>query len=253
MEGQIMRWRFVRFEHHDAAMNMALDEAVSIGIASSSSPPTIRLYGWQPSAVSIGRFQSLRDEVDLERCRELGVDVVRRRTGGGAVYHDSEGEITYSLIAPERSMPGDINAAYQEICGHVVSALAALGVESRFAPINDILVGGKKISGSAQTRRNSVFLQHGTLLLDTDFERMFSVLRVSDAKNAGRQLASAKERVTGLRAHTDASRGQVLDALEKAFTAGREYQPGGWSEAELQEAGRLVATRYGTEQWNQER
>jgi lipoate-protein ligase A len=234
-------------------MNMALDEAVSNGITGSTSPPTVRFYGWRPSAVSIGRFQSLSDEVNVDRCRELGIEFVRRRTGGGAVFHDSDGEITYSLIAPEHLMPADINIAYQEICGYIVSALANLGVEARFAPINDILVAGKKISGSAQSRRNSVFLQHGTLLLKTDMDKMFSVLRVSDAKNVGRRIASAKERVTSLSEHSSAGREEVLAALEKAFTSGKRCQPGGWSEEELSEAERLVSLRYGTMEWNQER
>ena len=135
-----MVWRLIPFEYRAAAMNMALDETVSNGIAAATSPPTIRFYGWRPSAVSIGRFQNLRDEVDLDRCRELGIEFVRRRTGGGAVFHDSDGEITYSLIAPEDLMPEDINAAYKEICGYIVSALAGLGVEAKFAPINDISV-----------------------------------------------------------------------------------------------------------------
>jgi len=248
-----MRWRLVRFEYNNAAMNMALDEAVSKGIERSTSPPTIRFYGWRPSAVSIGRFQSLEDEVDLACCKELGVDVVRRRTGGGGVFHDTEGEITYSLIAPEDLMPRGINVAYQEICGYVVSALAALGVEAQFAPINDILVDGKKISGSAQSRRNSVFLQQGTLLLDLDVKKMFSVLRISDAKMAGRNISSAEERVIGLRAHSDASRERVMAELEKAFTSGKRYDCGSWSAVELQEANRLVSHRYATKEWTQER
>jgi lipoate-protein ligase A len=246
-------WRMIDFEYHDAAMNMALDEAVSNGILNSSSPPTIRFYGWRPSAVSIGRFQSLSDEVDLDTCRELGIDVVRRRSGGGAVFHDTDGEITYSLIAPEHLMPKDINAAYRQVCGYIVSALASLGVRSEFAPINDILVGGRKISGSAQSRRNSVFLQHGTLLLDTDLANMFSVLRISDVKNAGRNISSAKDRVTSLAEHSDASRDEVLGALEAAFALDRNCMHGGWSDAELREAERLVSLRYATNEWNQER
>jgi len=234
-------------------MNMALDEAVSNGIRNFTSPPTIRFYGWRPSAVSIGRFQRLQDEVDVKHCKELGVDVVRRRTGGGAVFHDSDGEVTYSLIAPENAMPKDINAAYQEICGYIVSALASLGVSSKFAPINDILVDGKKISGSAQSRRDSVFLQHGTLLLDANIEKMYSVLRISDLKNSGRNLASAKERVTNLKAHSNASGQEVLSALEASFSAGRNCQRGTWSHTELEEANRLVSLRYGTTEWNEER
>src|SRR3989338_1614152 len=102
-----MKWRLIELEQHDAYTNRAIDEAVSEGVASGTSPPTIRFYTWKPSAVSIGYFQSLADEVDLKRCMDAGVNWVRRRTGGGAVYHDQLGEITYSVIAPEREFPKD--------------------------------------------------------------------------------------------------------------------------------------------------
>ena len=125
--------------------------------------------------------------------------------------------------------------------------------DRNFAPINDILVAGKKISGSAQSRRNSVFLQHGTLLLDVDVEKMFGVLKASKVKDAGRNIASAKERVTSLKEHSGASKQEVLSALEKAFTYGRNCLPGTWSARELQEAERLVSQRYGTTEWNFER
>jgi lipoate-protein ligase A len=248
-----MIWRLIRFEYRDAAMNMALDEAISNGIERSTSPPTIRFYGWKPSAVSIGRFQSLVDEVDIAECNDLGIEMVRRRTGGGAVYHDTEGEITYSLIAPEGLMPRDISTAYQEICGFVVSALAALGVDAQFSPINDILVGGKKISGSAQSRRHSVFLQHGTLLLELDAKKMFKVLRVARAKIAGKDVLAAEQRVTCLRVHSDASKTEILAELEKAFTSGKQFSHGSWSGMELGEADRLVSERYANKDWTRER
>ena len=100
-----MRWRIVGLETHDAYFNMAIDEVLLERVSEKLSPPTIRFYRWSPSAVSIGRFQSMEEEVNVERCRETGVDYVRRITGGGAVYHDNGGEITYSLVAPEAEFP----------------------------------------------------------------------------------------------------------------------------------------------------
>src|SRR5271157_5226509 len=98
-----MRWRFIPYAENDAFMNMAIDESVSARVGSGQSPPTIRFYGWKPRAISIGYFQSLEREVDLDNCKTAGVDIVRRRTGGGAVFHDSE--ITYSIIAREDLFP----------------------------------------------------------------------------------------------------------------------------------------------------
>jgi len=244
-----MKWRMVDFEYWSAAMNMGIDEAISEAVAAEASGPTIRFYGWRPSAVTIGCFQSLKQEVDYLECVRLGIDVVRRRTGGGAVFHDEEGEITYSLIAPEDMMPYDINKAYQLVCGHLVAALKSLGLEASFSPINDVLVSGKKISGSAQTRRSGVFLQHGTLLLDLHPDIMFRVLKVSDVKRSGRYSDPAN-RVTSLRNFGIASRSKVLKALQGAFMEGKEWEEGGWTAEELTRARHLAEKRYSSRDWN---
>jgi len=137
-----MRWRVIDYAENDAFMNMAIDEAVSETV-SAGGPPAIRFYGWKPDAVSIGYFQRIDDVVDLPRCGADGVSVVRRRTGGGAVFHDGYGEITYSVIGPENIFPKDILASYRLICGWVSDSLSLLGIESGFKPINDIQAGGR--------------------------------------------------------------------------------------------------------------
>lgn len=245
-----MRWRFVDFEYWSAAMNMGIDEAVCEGVKKGTSPPTIRLYGWKPSAVSIGAFQSMNEEVDYRNCVRLGVDVVRRRTGGGAVYHDQQGEVTYSVICPEDLVPVDINAAYREVCGRIVDALALLGVKGVFAPVNDVLVDGKKISGSAQSRRADIFLQHGTLLLSVDRKRMFKLLRVPPQKVQDKRLASPEERITSLREVSHASREEALKAMRAAFLKGRTWDEGSWRDDEIARARVLAEQRYASREWN---
>ncbi|MCU0861182.1 MAG: lipoate--protein ligase family protein [Methanomassiliicoccales archaeon] len=245
-----MRWRFVDFEYWSAAMNMGIDEAVCEGVKKGTSPPTIRLYGWKPSAVSIGAFQSMNEEVDYRNCVRLGVDVVRRRTGGGAVYHDQLGEVTYSVICPEDLVPVDINAAYREVCGRIVDALALLGVKGVFAPVNDVLVDGKKISGSAQSRRADIFLQHGTLLLSVDKKRMFKLLKVPPQKVQDKRLASPEERITSLREVSHASREEALKAMKTAFLKGRTWDEGSWRDDEIARARVLAEQRYASRDWN---
>jgi lipoate-protein ligase A len=230
---------------------MAIDESVSKRVASGESPPTIRFYGWKPCAISIGYFQSLEREVDLEKCNAAGVDIVRRRTGGGAVFHDSE--ITYSIIGKEELFPRDIIASYREICGCLIDALGLLGIDAEFKPINDVLVNGRKISGNAQTRRGGVLLQHGTLLYEVDVDRMFSLLRVPDEKIKDKMIASAKERVTSVRQQKNVDMEDVLAALEKGFTQGREYDAGTLTEEELADAKELAETRYKKQEWNRMR
>ena len=121
-----MKWRVLGLETHDAYFNMALDEAISERVREGSSLPTIRFYNWSPNAVSIGYFQSIKDEVNLEVCMELGADCIRRWTGGGAVYHDFEGEITYSVIAPAKLFPKNIIESYGLICRWLVKGLTSL-------------------------------------------------------------------------------------------------------------------------------
>ncbi|MDD5340535.1 MAG: biotin/lipoate A/B protein ligase family protein [Candidatus ainarchaeum sp.] len=245
-----MNWRIIPYSENDAFLNMAIDEAVGESVAAGAQP-TIRFYGWKPSAVSIGYFQSLEQEVDLKRCSELGVDFVRRRTGGGAVYHDNVGEITYSVMGKQEMFPSDILASYRLICGWICDSLASLGMDAEFKPINDIAVAGKKISGNAQTRRGGVLLQHGTVLHSVDVDRMFSVLRVSDEKIKDKMIANVKERVTSItQQKPDVSRALALHALVQGFTKGKQFETGQLTPAELARAGQLAAERYLTDGWN---
>jgi len=244
-----MKWRFIGLETHDAYLNMALDEAVCEGVRVGSSLPTIRFYNWKPNAVSIGYFQGIEDEVNLDVCRELGVDCIRRWTGGGAVYHDFDGEITYSVIAPANVFPKNIIESYRLICGWLVSGLKSLGIQAEFRPVNDILVNDKKISGSAQTRRGGILLQHGTLLYSLDLKTMFSVLNVSKQKITDKMIKSAKERVTCVQMHCNAGKMEVYEALVGAFTEGKDYDFDTWSKDELARAKELAEKKYRSEEW----
>ena len=245
------KWRIIDLTANSAAVNMALDEAISDAVRQKISLPTLRLYKWLPSAVSIGYFQSLKDEVDVELCRGLGVDFVRRRTGGGAVYHDSSGELTYSIIAPESLFPAGITESYHAICAWVVDALKKVGISSEFKPINDIIANGKKISGNAQTRRGGVLLQHGTILYKLDVAKMFSLLKVPKEKISDKFILDVKQRVTSVTDLNPAiSESQLKDALIGAFTAGKEFELGGVAENERMAALRLAKSRYGSDEWN---
>ena len=245
-----MRWRIIGLETHDACLNMGIDQAISEGIAAGSSDPTIRFYKWHPSAVSIGCFQSMNDEVDIGKCKQEGIGYVRRRTGGGAVFHDENGEITYSVIAPEREMPRGIIDSYRLICGWIIDSLATLGISASFAPINDIVVNGKKISGNAQTRRDGVLLQHGTVLYNPDIRRMFSLLKVDNAKLSDKAIRGVEERVTRVIDYAKVSQDDLYRAMLKGFMGGKEHYIGGVSDKEMEAALQLSREVYGSDDWN---
>lgn len=245
-----MKFRLIRTMEFNAYMNMALDEAICESISNGESPPTIRIYTWNPSAVSIGYFQGIKNEVNLDECKIKNIDVVRRRTGGGAVYHDRDGEITYSIIGPVNLFPRDIIKSYEEICQSIIFGLKELGINSHFSPINDVIVNDKKISGNAQTRRDGILLQHGTILYDVDVDTMFTLLKVDDEKMKDKLVQSVKKRVTRILDFGDFPKERVFDVFEKAFSKDKEITIGQYTKKELERAKELVETKYLTDDWN---
>ena len=168
--------RVLETGHNSGSWNMALDEVLINGV---KEVPILKIYGWKPPCVSIGYFQSMNEEVNVEKCKQVGIDCVRRITGGGAVFHESE--LTYSFIS--RNYPQGIMQSYEIVCEMLILTLKKLGFDAKFSPLNDIIVGGRKVCGNAQTRKNGAMLQHGTMLLGVDVEKMFSLLKVPKEKN----------------------------------------------------------------------
>ena len=249
-------FRFLELCVYNAYENMAIDEAITLAIKDGKAPPTLRLYRWRPSAVSIGTFQGMTDEVDLKYCRLNNIDYIRRITGGGAVYHDFDGEVTYSLIVPKghRLAPPDILKSYKIICGGIIQALKHLKIKSKFRPINDVVTSEKKISGNAQTRRNSCVLQHGTTLLDLDVEVMFSTLKVPKEKISDKMIQDVKKSVTSIREvlgrHVEVD--ELGNALGIGFSKALKIDliPGALMAKEWSDAQRLMKEKYSTTKWN---
>ncbi|MFH1821974.1 MAG: biotin/lipoate A/B protein ligase family protein [Methanobacteriota archaeon] len=236
-------WRLLPLRTDDAFTSMAIDEALLALNAEERSPNTIRFWRWLPSAVSLGCFQSVEREVDLGVAKRYGVDVVRRITGGGAVFHDYGGELTYSVVCGQGDVPHDIIDSYKLICGGLVCGLDVLGLRAEFRPVNDVQVNGRKISGSAQTRRWGSVLQHGTVLISPDVRLMFELLKVSPEKISDKFIASVFERVTtvereiGRRPSFEDIREAMKMGFEKAL--GIKLEKGELREDELELAAKL--------------
>jgi len=248
------KWRLLKTEDKTAFTNMAIDRAVLVTNSEGKVPPTVRFYTWKPPAISIGYFQSLEEEVDLAVCKELGVDFVRRITGGGAVFHDKE--LTYSIVISEShpQIPRNILESYGRICGAVMNGLKNLGIESKYVPINDIVTNGKKISGNAQTRKIKTVLQHGTVLLDVDVEKMFSLLKVPDEKIRDKLISDVKERVTSIRhlLGKNISFDNVAEAMKKGFEEefNVKLTPGKLTEEEIILTKKFEKECFGSRDWN---
>jgi lipoate-protein ligase A len=253
-------WRLLKLETHNAFMNMALDESILRARIRNLAPNTIRFYRWNPSTVSIGRFQNAEKEAQVEDCRKHGVDVVRRITGGGAVYHDSEDEITYSVIAGKDGLgTEDIALVYAKIYSGLTEALKILGIAADFNQGNakacpNLTVNARKISGSCQAHKSGVVLQHGTLLLRVNLERMFTFLRVPWAKTCLQVVEVAKDKITSIEdeAGKNFSLAEVTVALVKGFENALEIklENGQLTSDELELAENLYIEKYSTNSWN---
>ncbi len=250
-------WRLLLTGYHTAAENMAIDRAILKAHSEQQVPPTVRFYGWNPPAISIGYFQCLTEEIDLDSCRRYNIDYVRRITGGGAVFH--ENEVTYSMVIDEHhpQIPTNIMESYSRICGAVMKGLTQLQIESKYAPINDILVNTKKISGNAQTRKYNTVLQHGTILTDVDVEKMFSLLKVPNEKIKDKLISNVKQRVTSIQ-HV---LGKTIDftTVASALKTGFEQEfdislvKGSLTQREQKLATEYEQSYFSNEEWNHKR
>lgn len=241
-------------------MNMAIDEAVLRARIENLAPNTVRFYCWKPSAVSVGRFQSIDNEIHLDNCRKYCVDVVRRISGGGTVYHDVRSEITYSVVADKKDLgASDISTVYSEVYAGLDEAIKVLGLRADFNKGNvktcpNLTVNGRKISGSAQSHKKRVVLQHGTLLVDVDLERMFTLLRVPWAKTCMEVVNVAKSKITSIKKELgrDISISEVYTALVTGFQRALDVK---LVESKLmlyerELAEKLCAGKYATDNWN---
>ena len=251
------QWRLIETGDNTAFTNMAMDKAVLVSISRGKVPPTVRFYRWRPSAISIGYFQSLEEEVNLDICKNFGVDYVRRITGGGAVYHEKE--LTYSIIISEShpKIPKNIMESYRIICGALIKGLKNLGIESTYVPINDIITNGKKISGNAQTRKEKTVLQHGTILTDVNIEKMFFLLRVPNEKIKDKLIADVKERVTSIKhvLEKEISFEEISTAIKSGFEKefNIELVKGTFTEEEEELTKKFEKECFSTNNWNHRR
>lgn len=256
----MLPWRLIKSPPSNAFMNMAVDEAILKMVEAAKSTPTVRFYAWDPPAVSVGYFQDSLKDVDIPACREMGMDIVKRLTGGRAVLHDRE--LTYSVICPESDphFPDNILGTYKVISSCLVKGLNFLGLDASLTPSAkrrgrdapsacfsspshyEITISGKKLIGSAQKRGDGAFLQHGSIL--TDFQRG----RLARSLRAGGNL----DGVAYLGEYMDVDIGRVVECLIRGFEEGLgiRLEEGSLTVEETALAERLAEEKYASREWN---
>ena len=269
-----LKWRFLDTGFLTGYENMAIDEAVFTSCQEKKSPPTIRIYGWTPPAVSLGYFQKAENAVDLDACRRHGVDVVRRLSGGRAVLHHKE--LTYSIICREDIPPlgSSVLETYKTISECLITTLKGLGLDVQWVASREkhaaaqekdktascfsspswyeITVEGKKICGSAQKRGDGVLLQHGSLLIEYDPELLAEVL--VSRKEAEEFLNEIRTSTTAINQHL--SQKIDFDQLKKLVLKSFKDQlkitltSGELTKYESHLKARLLTEKYSTDAWN---
>ena len=252
-------WRLVDVEYRDDPfMNMSVEEAIPRAVGEGSAPNTVRFWH-NSNTIVLGCFQSAQLEVNFDACKETGTDIVRRFTGGGAVYHDA-GNLNYAIslkkghpIVPD----SDLQQVFQKLSTGAVEGLKSLGVAAEFQPINDIQVDGKKVSGAAGSVRWGTVFHHGCILVASDLAILGKVLNVPKVKLADRHVTSVQKRVTTVRdelqkdVSTRDVRAAIVLGIEKSY--GVRLVEGQLSKNEIASVKELYDTKYSSPAWNLER
>lgn len=232
-------------------MHAALDEVLGRELAAGRRGPTFRFWEWQDPAVVIGSFQSLRNEVDLEAAERYGIQVVRRVSGGGAMFMEAGNCITFSLVVPASLVDGmSYEDSYAFLDAWVLDALAQVGVKAHYAGLNDIASPAGKIAGAAQKRFvGGAVLHHVTMAYDIDADKMLQVLRIGREKLSDKGTKSANKRVDPVRSQTQLPRQEVMASFLATFRDRYRVVDGTLTESELALAAELVETKFGTQGW----
>lgn len=273
-------WRFIDSGNASPVFNMALDEALLYWHSEKKIPPVIRFYGWNPATLSVGYFQNIRKEINFEAVHKYNLGFVRRPTGGRGVLHDQE--LTYSVIVSEEhpEMPATVTEAYRVISEGILQGFRNLGLDAYFAiprtekekeslknPRSsvcfdapswyELVVEGRKVAGSAQTRQKGVILQHGSILLDLDEDKLFDLFLYPSERVRERMQLNFKNKAVAINELTE--KRVTMDEARKAFKEGFEtglnihLEPYELSQEELDFVHHLAETKYASDEWNYKR
>ncbi len=264
-------WRLLDTAVNSSFLNMAIDEAILDAHQEGLVPPTLRVYRWSRSTLSLGYFQTVEAEIDVEACAELQIDVVRRLTGGRAVLHHDE--MTYSIVVSEEyGFPRSIPGSYRILSQGLIAAYRMLGVKTGLARspkeastaacfsasgLADLTCQGCKIAGSAQVRRGDTLLQHGSLPMTLSAEMLFSALKFSSDTLRARALAAFKRKVTCISTVLGHRVGwqEIKQALARGFQEALDIQlcEDGLTSKEIRHSQKLAQEKYSTPAWNYKR
>ncbi|AZY52544.1 lipoate--protein ligase family protein [Bordetella avium] len=243
-------WQLLHEAPQMPLTHMALDALITDEVGAGLRPPTLRIWEWAAPAVVIGRFQSLKNEVDPDGAARHGVTVVRRVSGGGAMFIEPGNTITYSLSVPQDFVAGmSFQDSYAFLDAWVIKALHDLGIKAWYQPLNDIASDAGKIGGAAQARRGKAVLHHVTMAYDIDADKLVEVLRIGREKLSDKGTTSAKKRVDPLRSQTGLAREVIIERMIQTFRNMAPLTQVPLDSGVLARAQAQVEEKFGTQEW----
>ncbi|MCC9174670.1 lipoate--protein ligase family protein [Arthrobacter sp. zg-Y179] len=245
------QWEIIPPTPLSTHMHVAMDEVLAEEVGTGKRNPTLRFWEWESPSVVIGSFQSLKNEVDPEGAERHGVTVVRRITGGGAMFMEHGNAITYSLYVPQSLVDGlSFADSYPFLDAWVMESLKKLGISAWYVPLNDMATDQGKIGGAAQKRFSSGgMLHHVTMSYNIDADKMVEVLRIGKEKLSDKGTTSAKKRVDPLKRQTGLSREDIIATMMDTFATRYGAVEASISEEELALAEQKVAEKFDTPEW----
>jgi lipoate---protein ligase len=244
-------WQLIDGPALDPLQQMAMDQVLAEEVGEGRRGPTLRIWEWERPAVVIGSFQSFSNEVDPENAEKHGFTVVRRVSGGGAMFMEAGTAVTYSIYAPADLVSGmSFAESYAFLDEWALVALKSVGIDASYQPLNDITSPKGKIGGAAQKRWGTgAVLHHVTMSYDMDGEKMVQVLRIGREKMSDKGTTSAAKRVDPLRSQTGMERREIIDRMIETFRSLHGLVPGEITADEYAKAQRLVDEKFGTDEW----
>ncbi len=242
-----MKWRFISFKKYNPYVKIALNEVV-VDSVKKTGVPVVWLAGWKPSCVNIGYGQHISNVVNLEEARKRKIPVVRRQGGGGAMFLSEKGEISWSVVAPERFFPKNPNKIYERVCTRIVNALKDLGIKSWHKPVNDVVTDKGKISGATIKKEGNVVYIGGTLLCSVDAELMRKLLRPERDHLKRQKVPETFKQVACVSELCSASFKQAIKALKENLLKGVDFSDSEWTKKELSMAKEL-SRKYKSKEW----
>lgn len=258
-----LEWRLIEETARSGPMQMALEEIAAQTVA-DGGPALVRTFRWAPSTLSLGYGQDA-STVDWAFCELAGIDITRRQTGGGGIYHDHHADISYSIVVPKTAVSGDLLEAYHTLCEPILMFFEEIGLEASYAdhphdaifepacflrdihPAHDILIDGQKISGNAQYRQRDAVIQHGSILFDEATETHLSTF-------SGHSITAEgfEDRTTTILEAVDIDRSTAVAQLTECLGQWAGGADGEWTREELQSARDLAQGKYRSREWVRE-